>query len=344
MGSITKSERRYFWESFTDEELLDLRFCDLGLRLEDSPLLPFLERLSGELSRRSLEFEPRFWLSTEWFTPDGVPGIAVPFYLVHPRLRALDRRQMQGILQETSEQTRKILRHEAGHALENAFRLRERKDVEAVFGPSSKRYPKYYSPQPYSRKYVRHLGHGYAQSHPDEDFAETFGVWLTPRAQWRKKYAGLPALEKLEFMDGLMKEIAGKAPLLVNRRRVEPLSSLKMTLRTHYRRSRKHFLLEAPHLDGPLRKVFREKQASPRSMTAQAFLRKIKGQLSVQAAELSGEPMHRVERVVKDLILRSRNLSLRAKPQAFQSRFGVPVVLTRHTVRLLKAGMHRIAV
>ncbi len=335
---------RKAWERFSDEDLLALRFCDLGLKIEDSPLQAEFERLYEELKAKGLVFRPRFWLSSEWFTPDGVVGIAVPFYHAHDRLSRLDKIQMQGILYENKVLTRKILRHEAGHAVQNAYRLRDRADVTEVFGPTSKPYPKYYSPKPYSGKFVRHLGQGYAQSHPDEDFAETFAVWLTPRSNWRKKYAGLPALEKLEFMDRLMHEIAGKRPVTRNTKAVEPLSNLHTTLRTHYRRQRRHFFLEIPRLDTPLSRVFGKHSPTPRTMTAEAFLRKIKGELVVQAAEISGEPMHRVTRVVGDLILRSRHLSLKAAPRSFQSKRGVPLILTRHTVRLLRKGMHKIAV
>src|SRR5256885_16453644 len=80
----------------------------------------------------------------------------------------------------------RILRHEAGHALDNAYRLRRRKRWRAVFGPASLPYPARYRARPGSRRYVHHLGEWYAQAHPSEDFAETFAVWLTPKSGWRK--------------------------------------------------------------------------------------------------------------------------------------------------------------
>ena len=83
-----------------------------------------------------------------------------------------------------------------------------------MFGPASRRYPADYSPRPRAGNYVLHLGHWYAQSHPTEDFAETFAVWLQPRARWRRDYAGWPALRKLEYVDALMAEIA-QAPAAV---------------------------------------------------------------------------------------------------------------------------------
>ena len=129
----------------------------------------------------------------------------------------------------------RILRHEAGHAIDNAFKLQRRRKRRKLFGPSSKPYPEFYTPKPYSKSFVLHLDPWYAQSHPDEDFAETFAVWLTPESNWRERYAGWPALKKLEYMDELMRELAGK-----QRRRgcrgdeVDPLASVKKTLRQHY--------------------------------------------------------------------------------------------------------------
>ncbi len=332
------------WESLPDEALLNLRFADLNLNLRGSPLEPLIERLQRELAGRDLKLRPHFWISTEWFTPDGIPGIAVPFYLTHPRLAALDRHMMRGTLAETPDFNLRVLRHEAGHALENAFQLRHFPPVEEIFGPSNRRYPRYYSPRPYSRSYVRNLGQGYAQSHPDEDFAETFAVWLTPKRRWKTAYAGWAAIEKLRFMDRLMEELAGLPPPIVNHRVIEPISTLTQTLRTHYRRQRKHFLLDVPEVDRGLRAVFRETAAPRTTMTADAFLRKIRSKLSRRVSELSGEPKHRVDRVVDEMIFRSRHLKLRVSPSRLPVKDGVPFALTRHALRFLRAGLYRIAV
>ena len=90
----------------------------------------------------------------------------------------------------------KILRHEAGHAIDNAYKLRQRRRRQQMFGPSYMQYPEYYTPKPYSKSFVLHLDSWYAQSHPDEDFAETFAVWLTPESDWRARYAGLAGAEE----------------------------------------------------------------------------------------------------------------------------------------------------
>lgn len=343
MGFRAK-HRKYRWQELPDNELLKLRFCDLGLRFEGSPIEPLIHKLQRELDARNLQFEPHFWFSTEWFTPDGIPGIAVPFYLAHPRLMELDRVQMKGTLPETPDFSLRVLRHEAGHAIENAFRLRNLPEVQAVFGRSDRRYPKNYAPQPYSKRFVRNLGQGYAQSHPDEDFAETFAVWLTPKKEWRAKYAGWPALRKLEFMDWLMKSIAHRAPAVNNRRQIDSLRQIEHRLDTHYRRQRRHYRLEVPEVDRRLRALFRENNAPRATMTADAFLRRIKPKLSEQVSQLSGEPKYRVDRVVNEMIFRSRHLKLKVSPSRLPTRGGVPPALTHHAVRFLRAGFYRIAI
>src|SRR5213079_1773604 len=171
------------WANYTDEQLLDLRLCDLGVKIEGTELEDRIARLNGELTERGFVFRPHFWLSHGWFTPDGTAGVAMPFYLAH-------------------------LRHEVGHALDNVYRLHFRKRYKQLFGSWSVKYPEFYDPKPYSKSYVQHLDMWYAQSHPAEDFAETFAVWLRPSSRWKTRYRDWPALRKLEYVDELMKEIA----------------------------------------------------------------------------------------------------------------------------------------
>ena len=136
--------------------------------------------------------------------------MAVPFYLAHPRLERLEKAQMLAVEGGEHEWCMRILRHEAGHVIDNAYKLRLRKQRRRLFGSSSNPYPEFYAPRPYSKSFVLHLDPWYAQSHPDEDFAETFAVWLTPESNWKTRYAGWPAIKKLEYMDELMQSLVGK--------------------------------------------------------------------------------------------------------------------------------------
>ena len=151
----------------------------------------------------------------------------------------LEKKMMFDVEGGTWRECMAILRHEAGHALQHGYQLQRRRRWQQLFGPSSKHYPRYYRPNPASRRYVQHLRLWYAQSHPDEDFAETFAVWLRPRSNWRTRYAGWPALKKLEYVDELMGEIAGKRPLITTRERVDPLGGSARRSKTTTRRSRR---------------------------------------------------------------------------------------------------------
>lgn len=145
------------WVDWLDERLLDLRFCDLHVTVEGSPITAQIERLYCELGDHGLLFRLHVWLSKEWFSSDGVPGIAIPFYLAHPRLSKLELAQMLEVGGGTSDWCMRILRHEAGHVFKNAYGIRRRRDCQVVFGRSTQPYPKFYSHRPYSKSYVLHL-------------------------------------------------------------------------------------------------------------------------------------------------------------------------------------------
>ncbi|MGY4316569.1 putative zinc-binding metallopeptidase [Bradyrhizobium sp. JR3.5] len=222
--------RKYAWEKLTDAQLLEQRLSSLRVAVEGTWLADCVSTLYEELEERGIRLRPHTWISSEWFSPADVPGIAIPFYLAHPRLMKLEKKMMLDVEGASWSECMAILRHEAGHAIQHGYQLQRRRRWQQLFGPSSQHYPRYYRPNPASRNYVQHLRLWYAQSHPDEDFAETFAVWLRPRSNWRTRYAGWPALKKLEYVDELMGEIAGERPLLTTRERVDPLHTLKQTL------------------------------------------------------------------------------------------------------------------
>lgn len=225
-----------WWADLSDEALLDVRLCDLRLRLQGTRLETRMQRLAGELERAGLRFRPYAWLSTGWFTPHGVTGFAIPFYLAHPRLVSLERRHMHEVEGGDEAWCMQLLRHETGHAIDNAYRLHRRKSWREHFGRFSEPYRVRYRPNPRSREHVVHLDHWYAQSHPGEDFAESFAVWLQPRSRWRSRYAGWPALRKLEYVDALMREIADRPSEVRTREHTDSVPRLRWTLREYYRR------------------------------------------------------------------------------------------------------------
>ncbi len=332
------------WASWPDEKLLDLRLCDLDLSIEGSKLEGRIERIYRNLERRNIRFRPHYWLAEDWFTPDGVPGTAIPFFLVHPRLSLLERNKMMEVEGGTREWCLRILRHEVGHALDNAFGLRRKRKRQAIFGKSSQPYPDYYAPRPYSKKFVLHLDYWYAQSHPDEDFAETFAVWFRANSKWKRRYAGWPALKKLEYMDSLMKEIAGKKPLVRSRRRIDPISGVKKTLREYYSEKRVRYGLDYPDFyDRDLRRLFSNAPEYRKNPSAGTFLRRIRKEMRRKVAGWTGTYQYTIDQVLSDMIARCQELKLRITGPEDQVKLDFTVLLTVQTMNYLHSGRHRIA-
>jgi len=294
----------------SDEQLLSLRFCDLKLKIERSPVAKRVRRLYRELDKRQIGFRPHVWLSEEWFSPDGVPGIADPFYLAHPRLERLERRMMRNVEGGSAESAMRILRHEAGHAIDTAYRLRRRKRWREIFGPASLPYPDTYRARPGSRRYVQHLGEWYAQAHPCEDFAETFAVWLKPNSSWRRTYAQWPAFHKLEFVDELLENVRGTRPPVRNREVVEPLRENTHTLADHYRRKlRRYSMYRRTVTDHLLERVFTAERLR-RAPRAGTFLRAHSLHLvNATMRELHAE-RYSVEQILRIVVERAEKLGL----------------------------------
>jgi len=326
--------RNHSWQRLSDERLLDVRMCDLDLEIEGSWLEESIERLHGELDRRDLRVRPHCWLSNEWFCPEDIPGIAIPFYLAHPRLRRLERKQMLEVEGGTRDHCMKLLRHEAGHAIEHAFRLDRRPTFRKVFGDPKRPYPEYYRPNPASQRYVHNLHLWYAQSHPYEDFAETFAVWLAPKSQWRKRYACWPARKKLEYVDELMTELAGERPRVNSRRRVDPLPTLKQTLRDYY--AEKHARYSPGYSDDydrELTSLF--VNGSPpvdEGRPAATFLRRNRREIRRRVSRWTGEYELTLDVVLEDMIGRCRQLKLRAVGPEEELKLNFAILLTAKTM------------
>ncbi len=331
------------WATWTDEQLLDLRFQELSLAIEGSWLEERIAQLHAELADRGIGFRPHFWLSDEWFTPDEMTGVAIPFYLAHPRLAKLEENQMLEVEGGTPEWCMKILRHEAGHALDNAYRLQRRRKRQKLFGLNSVPYPEYYTPRPYSKSFVLHLDSWYAQSHPAEDFAETFAIWLTPDSEWRTRYADWPAIKKLEYMDELMGEIAGQSPVVTTRGEFEPISHLRPTLRQHYKQKCAHYALNRPDFyDRDLRRLFTT-SAEGGQMSAARFVSKVRKDLRRRVAAWTGIYQYTIDQVIEDIASRCKELKLRLRTSEEQTRLDFTALLTVQTMNYLHSGRHRVA-
>lgn len=320
------------WTRLDDERLLDLRFCDLGLKLEGSRLLERVHEVWAELEGFGLRLKPHVWLSTEWFSPDGVPGVALPFYLAHPRLERLERRMMHEVEGGGRDECLMILRHEFGHCVQHAWRLHRREAWRRLFGDTHRPYPQIYRPNPASQRYVQHLRQYYAQAHPDEDFAETFAVWLTPRSAWRRRYADWPAIRKLEYVDELMRSLRGQPAAVRSRRQVEPLGEIRRTLREHYAEKQAAYARWRPTVqDRDLQRLFAA-EPGRRAEPADRFLRRNRGEIRRLVSRFTGESAYALERVLDDVVARCVALDLRATGNERRLRVDVALLLTVRTV------------
>ena len=324
--------------------LLGRRISDLGLRIEDSPLQPLVRQLYDELETRGLVFRPPVYLSDQWGCPSGVPIIGVPFYLADPRLARIE--EEVAVEVEGAADAMKFLRHEAGHAFNYAYRLYDRADWRATFGPYSRPYRERFHADPFSREYVRHILAWYAQKHPDEDFAESFAVWLTPELEWRREYDGWGALQKLEYVDRVMAEVGGAAPETpVPRPEHLPVETMHYTVAEHYTEAESGIPVpDDRHFDGDLRTIF---PGTPDGEPAADFIRSHRREVVRRLAYWTGEPAPVVRGFVDFLTGRAEALEL--KVGALESStlielvaFGTAVLMNyRHTDALGGPGVER---
>lgn len=217
------------------EKLLDTKISDLKVSIKNSYFHELIKQLNYELKLKSIHFKPTIWISDEWFSPDGSAGFAIPFWLLTPELQALEKHMIGYCEGEGTDWSMKLLRHECAHALDNAFHLRKSKKRQSLFGLTSKRYPESYFPNPESKNFVKHLDTFYAQAHPDEDWAETFAVWLDPVSQWKNIYKDWPALKKLNLLDEILTKIQKKDPITDNVFQMNLIKSDHRTLREFYK-------------------------------------------------------------------------------------------------------------
>ena len=253
-----------------------------------------------------------------------MPGFAVPFYLAHPRLLRLERKMTGEVEGSNRNWQMRILRHEAGHAIDSAYRLRRRARWRSLFGAASQRYAPEYRARLASRRHVQHLGEWYAQAHPTEDFAETFAVWLQPHSAWRRRYAGWPVLPKLEYVAAIAAEIGAHRPPVRRRVCIEALADNTRTLREHYRL--KQQALRRRHrarADATLRRVFgppaeppasaRSAAAAVRAVSAAALLRAHKPALRSALEREAGADRYAAQQLLRLAIERCERLQLAAR-------------------------------
>ena len=300
------------------QDLLLQKICDLELKIPGTRLEALVNELYRELENSGIAFKPRAYLSDEWGCPQGVPVIGIPFYLADPELRKLEGK-LTGIEAESESETLMYLRHEAGHAFNYAYRLYKKEEWKKTFGEYSQPYGEAYRASPFSARYVRHIPGWYAQKHPDDDFAETFAVWLTPGSNWQKIYAETPALKKLLYVDRAIKRY-GKIPPAINSAKMHrPVQKLNITLDTWYetKSEKKH---SRPKLNSIIASDLQLLFPGKKGRSAAKVLLANRILLIREVNRWTGLDRHILDSLFDELLLTAESLSLKIEARQKQVR------------------------
>lgn len=304
------------------ESLLQARIKDLRLHLAGTPLERYIHQLYAELEQRGISLRPLCYLSDQWGCPSGVPVIGIPFYLADPSLHSIE--ALLGAGAESEREIMMYLRHEAGHCVNYAYRLYETEDWRRLFGDYTKPYREDYKPQPFSRRYVVHISGWYAQKHPDEDFAETFAVWLTPDLDWERRYKGWAALKKLQYVAATADKLGRHAPVVQLDERDVDVGDMEETVLDHYRQrnlAEKVDLQLGEHLDQDLVNLFEAPNVG--QARADILIRAERQSLIQAVTHYSGMSRAVVRSVLEHLLERTTALGLTVhldKTREYQTR------------------------
>ncbi len=331
------------WES-ERTQLLGRRISELGLAIRGTRVEQLTARLHDELAAHGIAFRPPVYLSDQWGCPDGSPIIGVPFYLADDRLERIEAEHAGAI--ESDDEAMRYLRHEAGHAVNYAFRLHERADFNTLFGDYARPYREHYAADPLSRAHVRHILGWYAQKHPDEDFAETFAVWMTPGLDWRMEYAGWSALDKLVWVDSVMREVGTQVPDIPELTDDDlPVESMHWTVAEHYESDEELRVGDARQFDGDLRRIFARIADAPAGEGARDFFERHEGELVARLSYWAGVGPAAVRSLIRALGQRASALELRvagldAATLIELTAFGTAVLLHWRYTRVVDAPPH----
>ncbi len=316
-------------EPFRESNWSSIPIRDLGLTIVGTPLEPVLKAFESELEAAGLLVKPRFYLSTDWGVLTGTVAIAIPFYLAHPQLTDRHVAEVGHLEGAGREDLLRYLRHEMGHVVNYAYRLYDEQEWVEQFGSITRPYLEEYHPSPFSRRYVRHLPGWYAQKHPDEDFAETFAVWLTPARDWRAEHADQPvALAKLEYCDRTMTRLRDRPPLVVDTRTDEEVSEIPYSVEQFY--SGPGPVDEFPHgLDGALRTIFEDLgepdgDGAQRRIPASALIRSLERTLTANVYRWTGHFPERTRGLLRHLAQRADALN-QVYPESQEAAAGLAV-------------------
>jgi hypothetical protein len=335
--------------SFRESNLFGSPIKDLALAIEDTRLAPVIDEFRAELTRMGLtKIAPNFYLSTEWGVPFGTVAIGIPFYLARPELTELHGEQVGHIEGFDPADILRYLRHEMGHVVNYAYKLYDEETWVKLFGSITQPYREEYRPQPFSRRFVRHLPGWYAQKHPDEDWAETFAVWMTPGSDWRADYAHLPtALAKLEYCDQKVKAVTAREPLVTSVEHDDDVSGIFVTLEDFYKNYPSEAEFGAAGLGGDLRAIFDDLGATGHDAAASdqrqagALIRKLERQLMADVFRWTGHFPEKTRGLMRYLARRADELR-QVYPYDAESQaiVGVTILVTSLAMNFVHRGVY----
>lgn len=332
----------------THKDWLSVPIGKLGLSIAGSALEPILADFAAELERVGIRrVKPVFYLSTEWGVPFDTVAVAIPFYLARPELAKLQAERAGFVEGLNRADILRYLRHEMGHVINYAFKLYERDDWMRLFGSIDAEYVEEYKPQPFSRKFVHHLPGWYAQKHPDEDWAETFAVWMTPGLDYEAEYVSWPvALEKLRYCDRIMAELKDREPLVTANDLDEDVSELVHSLDDFYGTGAATPADLPPGLDGALRTIF-EDPAQPEDgatggrKPASGLIGSLEREIMADVYRWTGHFPERTRLLLRHLAKRVDDLKLvYAESQQTPVAVGLTTVVTALAMNYVQHGRY----
>jgi len=327
----------------SEDDLLNYRICDLPLKIEGTWLADCVKQLYWELESKGLKFRPVCYLADEWLTPDNEPVVGIAFFLAHPVLMKLERKMMLDVEGGTKQWCMKLLRHETGHVINYIYKLYKRKKWQKIFGKFSQEYSDTYRFRPYSKSFVRHLEDYYAQYHPDEDFAETFAVWLRPKSRWQEEYKDWKALSKLKYVDKLMSEIKSMEPKVQKGKKYWQISGLKIKLKNYYKKKRKFWAEYFPDFhDSNLMRIFvkRSKQNKDSPLAAD-IIKKHRKNILDSISAWTGEKKYIIDDLLITIDERCRDLRLVTLDSESVTTLKISAYITTLVMNYIYTGQFR---
>lgn len=329
---------------FQEANLRKTPLRDLKLQIQGTPLESVIDEFRRELENAGLlHINPYFYLSTEWGVPFPSTAIGIPFYLAHPELLSVHTEIVGHVEGASPWEILKYLRHEMGHVVNYAYRLYETEEWIRLFGSITQPYVEDYRPAPFDPHFVQHLPGWYAQMHPDEDWAETFAVWMTPDMDWRLDYAHFPAaLAKLEYCEKTVQDLRGRPPLIADGVADEEVSQLACSAEQFYASMSPPSEPIPPGLDGSLRVTFEEfdepRDSSAQRLPASQLIRSLERQLMAVVYRWTGHFPERTRVLLRHLADRADALQ---QVYAEDQEQEAAIALTAFVTSLASNYVHR---